>query len=278
MPKISIITVNLNNLEGLKKTAESVFNQSFKDFEFIVIDGNSTDGSKEYITKISTNLTHWISESDTGIYNAMNKGIRLAKGDYVYFLNSGDIFYATSTLEEVADKMQANLDLYYGDLIYNWSNKQEVISFPKTLSFIFFIADNINHQACFIKKSLFNDISYYNENYKIISDWEFLIYAVCKKEISYKHLDMLISIYDTLGISTDIKNRKAIIADKKEVIQKYFPLFAYNYEEISGLSTKRVKQFFYIRKHKVAFRFLKWFMSFLLIFLPKKDHKSKYTD
>ena len=269
MPKISILTINLNNLSGLKKTCESVFSQEYNDYEFIIVDGNSKDGSKEYIASISDKLTTYISEPDNGIYSAMNKGIRLAKGDYVYFLNSGDILHDVKTLQGVTSKMHSNLDLYYGDLIYNWPEGPQVASFPKILSYPFFIVDNINHQACFIKRILFDEIFYYNENYKIISDWEFLIYAVVKLEISYQHLDMLISIYDTSGVSTDIKNRKAIYADKDEVIKKYFPMFAYDYREIADLRVKRVRQFFHIRKHKIAFRFLKWFMSFLLLFLPK---------
>lgn len=275
MPKISVITVNLNNVEGLKKTVASVFSQSFKDFEFIIIDGNSTDGSKEYIAEISANVTRSISEPDTGIYNAMNKGIRLTKGDYVYFLNSGDTLYKSSTLEDVAGKMSANLDFYYGDLIYNWPKGQEVVSFPAVLSFSFFVSDNINHQACFIKRKLFDDIFYYNEDYKIISDWEFLIFAVCKVQISYEYLGMLISIYDTSGISTDRKNRKDIYDDKEEVIKKHFPLFAHDYKEIAALQTKRVKQFFHIKKYRFAFRLLKWFMSILLVFLPKAKYNSK---
>ena len=180
MPKISIITVNLNNKIGLQKTAESVFNQTFKDYEFIIIDGSSNDGSKEYIGEIKNKLTQFVSEKDTGIYNAMNKGIKMAKGDYVYFLNSGDIFYEKTTLASATEKMCEDIGLYYGDLIYSWPKKQEIVSFPSKLSYQFFVIDNINHQACFIKKSLFDEIFYYNENYKIISDWEFLIYAICK--------------------------------------------------------------------------------------------------
>ncbi len=91
--KLSIITVNLNNKDGLQKTIDSVISQTFKDFEWIVIDGGSTDGSKELIEKYSDYISYWVSEPDKGIYNAMNKGIKVAKGDYLEFLNSGDIFF-----------------------------------------------------------------------------------------------------------------------------------------------------------------------------------------
>lgn len=170
MSKISVLTVNLNNLEGLKKTAKSIASQTYNNFEYLIIDGGSTDRSKAYIEGLSPNLTTWISETDTGIYDTMNKGIKLAKGDYVYFLNSGDVRYEVSTLAQVPKKMDDNHDLYYGSLIYNWPKRIETVNFPSQLSYQFFLVDNINHQACFIKRSLFDELFLYNEEYKIISD------------------------------------------------------------------------------------------------------------
>ncbi|MGV3547381.1 MAG: glycosyltransferase, partial [Pedobacter sp.] len=118
MSKITIITVNFNNLKGLKKTAESVLSQTYKDFEFIIVDGGSRDGSKEYIEEISDNVTLWVSEPDSGIYNAMNKGIKMAKGDYICFLNSGDIFFDETTLNSVANQVDGEIGIYYGDMIW----------------------------------------------------------------------------------------------------------------------------------------------------------------
>lgn len=269
MKKISIITVNFNNEAGLATTLQSVSSQVYEDFEFIVIDGGSNGGDKQLIDQHRKLIDILVSEPDTGIYNAMNKGIMLANGQYVYFLNSGDTFYDKFTLLNVAEKMVDDIDLYYGNLIYNWPSGQKLVSFPEKLSYAFFVTDNINHQACFIKKALFNKLFYYNENYKIISDWEFLVYAVCKAEISYQHLHLSISIYDTTGISSDINNLKEIEADKDKVLAEFFPLFLYNREEILVLKTKRTKQFFYIKQSRIAFRLLKWFMSLLLVFLPK---------
>ena len=96
--KLSIITINYNNREGLKRTIESVVNQTFTDFEWILIDGGSTDGSKELIEQYSNRFSYWVSEPDNGIYNAMNKGLRAAKGDYLQFLNSGDRLYNAQSL------------------------------------------------------------------------------------------------------------------------------------------------------------------------------------
>ena len=101
--KYSIITVNFNNKEGLRKTIESVIRQSFRDFEYIVIDGGSTDGSADILKEYDAQIDYWVSEPDKGIYNAMNKGIVQAKGEYLNFMNSGDYFYDNQVLQHVAD-------------------------------------------------------------------------------------------------------------------------------------------------------------------------------
>ena len=99
--KYSIITINLNNSAGLRKTIESVVNQTFQDFEYIIIDGGSTDGSVDIIKEYSSRIDYWVSEPDRGIYNAMNKGIVQAHGDYINFMNSGDCFSKNTILEEI---------------------------------------------------------------------------------------------------------------------------------------------------------------------------------
>src|SRR5690348_17657794 len=104
MPKLSIITINLNNVKGLQKTMESVFAQTFTDYEYIIIDGGSTDGSVSEIKKHQNKLVYWISENDKGIYNAMNKGIVKANGEYILFMNSGDYLYTDNTIKEVFQK------------------------------------------------------------------------------------------------------------------------------------------------------------------------------
>ena len=98
--KLSIITINFNDAKGLEKTIQSVINQTYKDFEYIVVDGASTDGSVDVIKKYSNKLTHWVSEPDTGIYNAMNKGTRMASGEYCLYLNSGDFLADNDVLEK----------------------------------------------------------------------------------------------------------------------------------------------------------------------------------
>ena len=111
---LSIITINYNNLEGLKKTIESVCSQTYRDYEWIVIDGGSTDGSRELIEENKSHIHYWVSEPDNGIYHAMNKGIAQAKGDYCQFLNSGDYYIAPNTLQQVFSHDEL-ADVNYGD-------------------------------------------------------------------------------------------------------------------------------------------------------------------
>ena len=120
---LSIITINLNNREGLRKTIESVVNQTFQDFEFIVIDGASTDGSVEVIQDYPR-INYWISEPDTGIYNAMNKGIAKATGEYCLFLNSGDTLFQINTLTGI---LQSNPK---GDIIFGNVHQRQHIRVP----------------------------------------------------------------------------------------------------------------------------------------------------
>ena len=113
-PRFSIITVSYNAKEDLEKSIKSVSNQTFKNYEYLVIDGNSTDGTKELLRKYDKEINYWVSEKDNGIYNAMNKGARVAKGDYLYFLNAGDTFSDKNSLEGVSREIDNNQDLIYG--------------------------------------------------------------------------------------------------------------------------------------------------------------------
>ena len=274
MSKITIITVNFNNLEGLKKTAESVLSQTYKDFEFIIVDGGSRDGSKEYIEEISDNVTLWVSEPDSGIYNAMNKGIKMAKGDYICFLNSGDIFFDENTLNSVANQVDGEVGIYYGDMIWNEKRRRRLIQVPEMLTYPYVLSHGVNHQSCFIKRSLFEEFFFYNEEFKIIADWEFLLYVIFKKNILTKHLGITVCIYDATGISSVGKNQRAIYDDRQIVIDRHFPLYNFNPEAIKTLTEKRGKQFLYIKKHRIAYRVLKWCMSLILIFLPERNFKN----
>lgn len=271
--KISIITVNYNDKAGLEKTIASVITQTWKGFEFIIIDGDSNDGSKEVIQAHSASFTHFVSEPDSGIYHAMNKGIELAKGEYLLFLNSGDILVDEHTLQKTEKYLDGKNAIYYGDVIYQEIAKQKKRVMPDKLTFLFFLEHSLSHQATFIQRDLFKTIFLYNEAHKIVSDWEFFIYAICKENVSNQHIPLFITIYDTTGISSVKENYALMDEERKQTLTKYFPAFVDDYQSITALGSKRTKQFLLIGKHKVAWKMLKGFMSIILLFVNDKRLK-----
>ena len=230
MPAISIITINLHNRDGLQQTMESVFAQTFHDYEYIVVDGGSTDGSKEYIEEHADKLQWWVSEKDSGIYNAMNKGIRHATGDYVLLLNSGDYLYKPGSLAALFEGSD-NRDFVFGNLLVNEKDgRQWVYKFPNELSFGFFFQSSLPHQATLIKRSLFTTIGLYNERYKVVSDWEFCMNAICKNHCTYQHADETISVFNMGGISTHSKNIVLVQKERAEVFNEGYFLFIKDYQ------------------------------------------------
>jgi len=269
MSKISVITVNYNDKGGLAKTIESVADQTLKPYEFIVIDGGSTDGSKELIEQNSDKISYWVSEKDKGVYNAMNKGIKAATGDFIIFMNGGDCFYNNAVLEEVIPELTSEFDIYYGDNYKVSPNSKRLKTYPEKLNFSFFYSSSLNHQSTFIRKSLFDDYFYYSENYKIASDWEFFVYTICYAKVPAKYLAKTIALYDFTGISSNPKFSDIFLKEKTEVIQKYFPAFADDYKDVKELNSKRYLQIQHIKNYKFAWKFLKAIISFILLFLPK---------
>lgn len=200
MPRLSLITINLNDAKGLEKTLKSVWEeQTFTDFEHIVIDGGSTDGSVEVIKRYSDRLAYWVSEPDKGIYNAMNKGIVRAKGEYLLFINGGD-WLASDILAEVFSESYSE-DIVYGNFTYvqpNGKLKPEV--YNDRLTFSNLLLYSIGHPASFIKRTLF-DKGLYNEEFRIVSDWAFFCEHIIKNRCSLRHINKNISFFNTYGIS-----------------------------------------------------------------------------
>jgi len=200
--KLSIITINKNDAIGLEKTIESVVDQTYNDFEYIVIDGSSTDDSVEIIKKYSTKINYWVSEPDTGIYNAMNKGLRKAQGEYCLFLNSGDWLISSTTLQDVFNEIGniTTADIFYSDLNIIDGG---LIRYPDNLSIIHLIRRPINHQNSLIKRSLFYEHGFYNEDLVIASDWEFFLYELWKYKSNFIHIKTCISIFNLHGIGSN---------------------------------------------------------------------------
>ncbi len=199
--KLSIITINYNNAEGLKRTVLSVINQSYTDLQYIVIDGNSTDYSKNILDQFRDKIDIAISEPDKGIYNAMNKGASYAKGEYLMFLNSGDELLSQNTLEEVF-KNDIDKDIVCGR-VYNCSEKDAYEKIPpENVSLFTFINASLPHPSALIKNDLFKKMGGYIEDYKIISDWCFFIDATIVHRCSYKTIQTPMVLFRRDGISS----------------------------------------------------------------------------
>lgn len=269
MSKISVITVNYNDKIGLNKTIESVISQTWQDFEFIVIDGGSTDGGTQVIEQFKERIDYWVSEPDKGVYSAMNKGIKAAQSEFLIFMNSGDTFYNEKVLEEIESQLTDEYDIYYGDYYRIKSNSIRKKTFPEKLSFSFFYSGTLSHQSSFIRRNLFHTIFLYNEEYKIASDWEFFIYAICHQNVPYKYLKTIVSNFDFTGISSIAKYKHVSDDERRKTLEKYFPLFINDYILVSELNSKRLQQIFHIQIFPIAWKSVKGFLNIVMFFLPK---------
>ena len=222
MLKLSIITINYNNANGLEKTIRSVVGQSFSDFEYIVIDGGSSDSSVEIIKKHAAKINYWVSEKDKGIYNAQNKGIFVAKGEYCLFLNSGDCLSGNDILTKVFSKPSL-ADILYGD-IQTVDNDQLVkhLKMPDHIGIVQLYRDTIWHPASFIKRDLFIRYGNYDEQYKIVADYDFFVKMVIKEKVTTLHIPLEIAIFDTTGISSDSNKKKQLMEERNKVQDIYF--------------------------------------------------------
>lgn len=242
--KLSIITINLNNKEGLCKTIESVISQTCKDFEWIIIDGGSTDGSKELIEKYSEHINFWISEPDKGIYNAMNKGIKNANGEYLLFLNSGDYLYNSEVLFNVIPFLKGK-DFYLG----NEKCGNNIISYNNlNLETLFFTLSesSLCHQSTFIKKNIFKKYGYYREDYSIVSDWIFYYTSIIMGKATLEKLNFLVAVFDTNGKSQQLQNINERNKFLKEIpnINNAITFFYQNFEIVKAL--KKYKIIFFL--------------------------------
>lgn len=271
MVKLTIITINYNNNSGLIKTIESIINQTWKEFEFIIIDGGSTDESLQTIKKYDKYISYWVSEKDEGVYDAMNKGIQLAKGLFVNFMNSGDYFYSNTVLEEIHYKFKSDIGILYGDSFYfNEMGYDRIEKTPSKLTFSHFVNSGINHQASFIKRDLFFKYFMYNVEYKISSDWEFFIYVLCKKNEPYEHLQKTICYYDFSGISAVPENLHIYHEERDAIMKKHFSCF---YEDLGYYNTvidRRIRKVLRIQNNKILWSVMKFFISVFIFILPKK--------
>lgn len=219
--KLSIITVNFNHKDGLKNTIISVINQkSFDDYEFIVIDGGSTDGSKELIEEYASHINYWVSERDGGIYNGMNKGIKVAKGDYLIFMNSGDTFYNDRVLHDVF-KCERNADFITGNHVVG----SEIHTSPLEVTCRYMFNTALYHQATFIKADMFRG-QLYDEHYKIVADWAHMFKCLILDNAIYQHIDVIVCQCEEGGISST--QWEKVTNERLNFLRKTLPVRIYN--------------------------------------------------
>lgn len=231
-PLLSIITVNLNNYDGLEKTINSVIKQNADYIEFIIIDGNSSDGCVELIKKNEENITYWVSEKDNGIYQAMNKGITVATGKYCLFLNAGDVLYENDTINKLMLENLTGDIINFNSYVVGKHQPKTMVKSKKNINFFDFYKHTIIHQATLIKKELFTKVGLYNESLKIVSDWEFFIKALFKENCSYQSSNLILSVFDSDGISSKPENREISLKERNDILELHFSRFLEDYSLI----------------------------------------------
>lgn len=217
IPKISVVTVVWNDAVGIERTIQSVINQTYENIEFIVIDGGSTDGTVDVIKKYEEQIDYWISEKDEGIYDAMNKGISVATGMWVNFMNAGDIFVDKNILSNINLNDLSEYVLIYGNKIQNGQ-----IIYPLDIKKLEIGEIHANHQSMFFNKELLSNELVYDTRYKIYADYE-LVNKIYKKDKSLiKYIDLTIADFEGNGVSSipSFQKRK----DKYSIIYSHYGL------------------------------------------------------
>ncbi len=271
MMLLSIITVNLNNANGLRKTLDSVASQIYTDFEIIIVDGASTDGSIEVINQFTKTTTHHfsiISESDSGVYQAMNKGIRKAKGEYLLFLNSGDFLVKDQVLHEVfikkhtADFLLARCNITENNKVVYTTQPSSSISF----GFLYYVG--LAHQSSFIKRELFEIYGNYREDFKYNSDIEFWYRTIILAYCTTESLDTIVSDYNLDGMSSKDSNKDVYLKEMNEIYEhplfkKFTPDYEYWLQEEKSLESliwlKKKKSLFVIVE--CIYKFSNWMVE-----------------
>lgn len=258
--KYSIITVNFNNKEGLRKTIESVIHQTFRDFEFIIIDGGSTDGSINILKEFDNKIDYWVSEPDGGIYQGMNKGIKKAKGDYLNFMNSGDCFFNEKVLQNIHEK-HISSDIIVGkDFHYNPRTQRGFSTIlPPRISMLTFYIQTLPHQSSFFKKELFND-TLYDESLKIVADIKFYIHKICIEGCSVKLIDDIVCRREPDGISKSYNEQR--IAEHQRILATYLPLGARSdYDTLKRLDKTTLYKLFQLLENPKSLKWLTYLIK-----------------
>lgn len=222
MKKLSIITICYNNAVGLERTLKSVAAQTFSDFEQIVIDGGSTDETKSIIDNYKSIITCWVSEKDNGIYNAQNKGLKIANGHYCLFLNAGDYLANENVLASVFNKNLPEGIIYGNMFIVFPDGKRTLGKMPQVLDLPHMIGDTLWHPVSFIPRELFAKFGAYDESLKMVADYDFFLKVIMKHHVKTTSIGIPIAVFSLDGLSSDPKNKQQELAERKLVQERYF--------------------------------------------------------
>ena len=226
---ITIVTVCYNAGDKLEKTIQSVVTQTYPFIEYIIIDGASTDNTFDIATKYNKEIALFITEKDNGIYDAMNKGIKLATGSLVIFLNAGDYFVSKDVIDIYLSKINVrDADLFYGRIVWNDAvNKELILSdhnntkFQKDL-----MNSNFPHPATLYKKEIFNKVGFFNLTYRILSDYEWNVRALIVEKIKFQYINTIVTVFFVDGVSNSLANADTI-KNEQDKIKMFYSKNAY---------------------------------------------------
>lgn len=223
MMKISIITVCKNSLPGLMQTYESVVKQTHPEREFIIVDALSDDGTNEFVNARKNEIDTYIYEKDDGIYDAMNKGIAAASGDYIVFLNAGDLFFHENVISLFVRNCKSEMFIYGQAIVLNRKTGKTSIKTHSNIDKVYFSHYTICHQSVFFKREVFSRYGGFNLNYKICSDYDWICRFFVKSNETTRYLAFPLCVYDAGGVSK--QNSGIRKSEKLEIRKKYYTIF-----------------------------------------------------
>lgn len=275
--KLSIVTINYNNVVGVQKTLQSVFVQTCHDIEHVVVDGGSNDGSrdaiKDYANKVSYSVL-WVSEPDQGIYNAMNKGLRMATGEYIQILNSGDVLAGDDVVERLLSALKEKNypEILYGNMLKDFGDGKMVRDrcfAGSNPTMIGFIHGTLNHDPAYIKRTLFDKFGYYREDLPITADWRWYVEAIPFGGVIPVYVDIDVTIFDMTGISeTQLEKRES---ERVEELKRILPVGVYKDYMMYSFP---MEQFRRIKRHPAAYK-LFYFIERVLFKMEKRERRRK---
>lgn len=271
---LSIITINRNNAFGLEKTMQSVISQTRTDYEYVIIDGDSTDGSVAAIKDMAKRLDgriKWISEPDMGIYDAMNKGIAMASGEYVQFLNSGDCLVGIDVTARMLQALESNgrPSILYGNMVKEMPDgkrKRDVGFAGEEITLLSLFIGTLNHSPAYIRRELFEKYGPYDDNLMIASDWKWYLKAIVLGEEKPVYTDIDVTLFDMTGISET--NKELARQERMKVLEECIPatiLDDYKRWTPAIRQMRRIERYPWAKK-------LVWFLERCLFKWEKRKH------